>query len=189
MTRQFLPPNASFITLFSFGYLVTVTAGLSSYPIDTIRRRQMITNESSYQAAKSLISNHGWSSLFAGAMINIYRGMIGAFTLAAMDLVKGRYIDYKVVAEVKRKAREILRYRQRRNSILLNVQGIDKNRNDWNVIVNTVIVKYLDDYMQNEDIFKMKLTDAFAARRFQSSEIDDYMGIDMKFYPVVDPKK
>ena len=170
--------------MFAFGYLTTVTAGLLTYPIDTIRRRQMITSESSYQATKTLICNHGWTSLFAGATMNIYRGMIGALTLAMMDMVKHEHVQYKVVAAVKRKVKAILLYRKKRNQILLNVEGVG-NRADWKEIVESVIIKYLDDYMQNEDSFKLKLTDTFAITKWKDIEVDEYLGADLKFHQVV----
>ena len=39
-----LGPDAGFLLCFALGYGVTVTAGLMSYPIDTIRRRMMMTS-------------------------------------------------------------------------------------------------------------------------------------------------
>merc|ERR1711972_580808 len=39
-----LPEDVSFAIRFGVGYAVTVTAGLLSYPIDTIRRRMMMTS-------------------------------------------------------------------------------------------------------------------------------------------------
>ena len=41
---MFLGPDAGFLLSFCLGYGVTVTAGLMSYPIDTIRRRMMMTS-------------------------------------------------------------------------------------------------------------------------------------------------
>ena len=40
----FLGENANLLLSFCLGYGVTVTAGLISYPIDTIRRRMMMTS-------------------------------------------------------------------------------------------------------------------------------------------------
>lgn len=42
----FLPKNLmdNFFVDFSIGYLVTVGAGIASYPVDTIRRRMMMTS-------------------------------------------------------------------------------------------------------------------------------------------------
>lgn len=34
----------SFVVDFTIGYLVTVGAGIASYPVDTIRRRMMMTS-------------------------------------------------------------------------------------------------------------------------------------------------
>merc|ERR1711931_443509 len=39
-----LPPDAGFLASFTLGYTVTVAASSASYPIDTIRRRMMMTS-------------------------------------------------------------------------------------------------------------------------------------------------
>jgi solute carrier family 25 (adenine nucleotide translocator) protein 4/5/6/31 len=83
---------------FAVGYAVTVTAGLMSYPIDTIRRRMMMTSgqavkyKNSMDCALKIIKNEGISSLFKGAGANVLRGMAGAGTLAGFDKFKQMYI-------------------------------------------------------------------------------------------------
>eukprot|EP00488_Nonionellina_sp_1-RS-2012_P001120 TRINITY_DN1776_c0_g1_i1.p1 TRINITY_DN1776_c0_g1~~TRINITY_DN1776_c0_g1_i1.p1 ORF type:complete len:135 (-),score=31.16 TRINITY_DN1776_c0_g1_i1:399-803(-) len=42
--RPMLPESSPFLVTFGIGYAVTVSAGLLSYPIDTIRRRMMMTS-------------------------------------------------------------------------------------------------------------------------------------------------
>merc|ERR1712115_543884 len=40
--RPMMPEGAGPLTSFALGYAVTVSAGIASYPIDTIRRRMMM---------------------------------------------------------------------------------------------------------------------------------------------------
>merc|ERR1712126_850 len=63
---------------FLLGWAVTVTAGLMSYPIDTIRRRMMMTSGG---GAK----NKGFMSMMKGAGANILRGVAGAGVLAGFE--------------------------------------------------------------------------------------------------------
>lgn len=87
-------PNSvkdSMVVKFFLGWGITVVAGLASYPIDTIRRRMMMTSgeatkyTSSYQAFSQICKNEGWTSLFKGAGANILRGIAGAGVLAGYD--------------------------------------------------------------------------------------------------------
>jgi len=86
---------------FAVGYAVTVTAGLMSYPIDTIRRRMMMTSgqavkyKNSLDCASQIVRAEGVGSLFKGAGANILRGMAGAGTLAGFDKFKALYIKQK----------------------------------------------------------------------------------------------
>jgi len=76
---------------FFLGWAITILAGLASYPIDTIRRRMMMTSgeavkyTSSLQAFNVIVKNEGWKSLFKGAGANILRGIAGAGVLAGYD--------------------------------------------------------------------------------------------------------
>jgi solute carrier family 25 (adenine nucleotide translocator) protein 4/5/6/31 len=76
---------------FFLGWAITILAGLASYPIDTIRRRMMMTSgeavkyTSSMQAFNVIVKNEGWKSLFKGAGANILRGIAGAGVLAGYD--------------------------------------------------------------------------------------------------------
>lgn len=98
--RPLLPENSPFIVTFSVGYAVTVSAGLMSYPIDTIRRRMMMTSgqavkySGSLDCAAQIIKNEGFMSMMKGAGANILRGMAGAGTLAGFDVFTDYYIKY-----------------------------------------------------------------------------------------------
>lgn len=94
------PKDTNVAVRFCVGYAVTVAAGLASYPIDTIRRRMMMTSggdasmmyKSSFDCAKQIMANEGIKSYFKGAGANILRGVAGAGVLAGFDTVKSEYI-------------------------------------------------------------------------------------------------
>jgi solute carrier family 25 (adenine nucleotide translocator) protein 4/5/6/31 len=81
----------SFIGSFFLGWGITIGAGLASYPIDTIRRRMMMTSgeavkyKSSYHAGIQIVQKEGVKSLFKGAGANILRAIAGAGVLAGYD--------------------------------------------------------------------------------------------------------
>jgi solute carrier family 25 (adenine nucleotide translocator) protein 4/5/6/31 len=81
----------SFIGSFLLGWSITIGAGLASYPIDTIRRRMMMTSgqavkyKSSMHAFSEIVKNEGVASLFKGAGANILRAIAGAGVLAGYD--------------------------------------------------------------------------------------------------------
>merc|ERR1712224_1090731 len=89
--------DASLFLSFCLGYGVTVTSGLISYPIDTIRRRMMMTSgqavkyNGSLDCARQILANEGFMSMMKGAGANILRGMAGAGTLAGFDVFKTKY--------------------------------------------------------------------------------------------------
>jgi len=88
-----LPGNLkeSFLATFLLGWGVTTGAGLASYPLDTIRRRMMMTSgeavkyRSSMHAAQEIVSKEGVRSLFKGAGANILRAVAGAGVLSGYD--------------------------------------------------------------------------------------------------------
>lgn len=81
----------SFLASFLLGWGITIGAGLASYPIDTVRRRMMMTSgeavkyKSSMHAFGQIIRNEGVKSLFKGAGANILRAVAGAGVLAGYD--------------------------------------------------------------------------------------------------------
>jgi len=97
-----LGDNASVFLSFILGWIVTVTAGLMSYPIDTIRRRMMMTSgqavkyKGSMDCAVQVLKNEGFMSLMKGAGANILRGVAGAGVLAGFDKFKELYITWRL---------------------------------------------------------------------------------------------
>jgi len=81
----------NFFIKFLFGWAITIGAGLISYPIDTVRRRMMMTSgeavkyKSSLHCFSQIIAKEGMGSLFKGAGANILRGIAGAGVLAGYD--------------------------------------------------------------------------------------------------------
>jgi len=81
----------SFLGSFLLGWGITIGSGLASYPLDTIRRRMMMTSgeavkyKSSIHAFSEIVKKEGFSSLFKGAGANILRGIAGAGVLAGYD--------------------------------------------------------------------------------------------------------
>merc|ERR1711931_524653 len=94
----FLKEDASFLMSFLLGWLVTVGASSASYPIDTIRRRMMMTSgtgvhyKSAFDAGGQILKNEGITSFFKGNGANILRGVAGAGVLSGFDFVKAFYI-------------------------------------------------------------------------------------------------
>merc|ERR1719384_2757626 len=98
---MFLGEDASLMASFCLGYAVTVGSGLASYPIDTIRRRMMMTSgqavkyNGSIDCAVQVLKTEGIASFFKGAGANILRGMAGAGVLAGFDKFKAVYISFR----------------------------------------------------------------------------------------------
>jgi len=97
-----LGENAGITLSFAVGYAVTVTSGLISYPVDTIRRRMMMTSgqavkyKGSMDCMFQIIRAEGVVSLFKGAGANILRGIAGAGVLAGFDSLVQLYTGVKV---------------------------------------------------------------------------------------------
>lgn len=97
-----LGENAGVIISFFLGWGVTVTAGLMSYPIDTIRRRMMMTSGAAVKYKNSLdcglqiLRNEGFMAMMKGAGANVLRGVAGAGVLAGFDAFKGIYVKWRL---------------------------------------------------------------------------------------------
>jgi len=95
-------PNVTLSFLLGWG--VTITAGLMSYPIDTIRRRMMMTSgggvkyKGSIDCGIQILKNEGFMSMMKGAGANILRGVAGAGVLAGFDKFQAMYISWRLGA-------------------------------------------------------------------------------------------
>jgi len=97
-----LGDSGSLFASFCLGYVVTISSGLVSYPLDTIRRRMMMTSgeavkyKSSMDCAVQVIKGEGFMSLMKGAGANILRGVAGAGVLSGFDAFKALYIKWRL---------------------------------------------------------------------------------------------
>merc|ERR1712078_518394 len=86
-----LGEDPSVLLSFLLGWGVTITAGLMSYPIDTIRRRMMMTSgaavkyKGSVDCGIQVIKNEGFMSL-----------MKGAGAMAGFDKFKAVYLEWRL---------------------------------------------------------------------------------------------
>lgn len=99
-----LGSDGSALLSFFLGWAITIVSGLMSYPIDTVRRRMMMTSgtavkyNGSIDCAQTVIKNEGFMSLMKGAGANVLRGVAGAGVLAGFDVVKEAYIAMRTNA-------------------------------------------------------------------------------------------
>jgi len=106
--------SGSFLMKFAVGYSVTVVAGLLSYPLDTIRRRMMMTSggknagkyKGSVDCGKQILASEGMKAMYKGAGSNILRGLAGALVLVSFDYCKNFYLEWKY-PELKGRKKEV----------------------------------------------------------------------------------
>merc|ERR1712203_1251228 len=98
----FIGEGGSFMASFALGWAVTVVSGLASYPIDTIRRRMMMTSgtgvhyKSSLDCGIQVIKSEGFMSLMKGAGANILRGVAGALVISGADKFSAVYLAWRL---------------------------------------------------------------------------------------------
>jgi solute carrier family 25 (adenine nucleotide translocator) protein 4/5/6/31 len=94
-------PYDTFVLNFALGWAVTIVSGILSYPLDTIRRRMMMTSgtgknyKSSFHCFRVVVAEEGFMSLMKGAGANILRGVAGAGVLSGVDAIKPYYIQFR----------------------------------------------------------------------------------------------
>ena len=97
-----LGEDAGVLLSYCLGYAVTVSAGLVSYPIDTIRRRMMMRSgeavkyKGSLDCAIQIMKNEGFMSFMKGAGVSILRGVAGAGVLAGFDKFTDLYKKWRL---------------------------------------------------------------------------------------------
>jgi solute carrier family 25 (adenine nucleotide translocator) protein 4/5/6/31 len=89
------PRKAGFLATWAFAQFVTVTAGIMSYPLDTVRRRLMMQSgqkEVMYTGTmdcfKVILRDEGSGAFFKGAASNVIRGTGGALVLVFYDKIQ-----------------------------------------------------------------------------------------------------
>jgi len=93
-----LTESSTFYHTFLLGWLVTITSGFSAYPVDTIKRRMMLTAgqqvkySSSFACLKEVVQKEGAMALYRGAGVNMVRGIAGAGVLTGFDKMKDFYL-------------------------------------------------------------------------------------------------
>ncbi|KAJ6630608.1 mitochondrial carrier domain-containing protein [Mycena sp. CBHHK59/15] len=96
------PLEGSFLASFALGWGVTTAAGIMAYPMDTIRRRMMMTSgsgthyKSMFDAGSKIMAQEGPKSLFKGAGANILRGVASAAVLALYDKLQAIMFNGKI---------------------------------------------------------------------------------------------
>ena len=94
----------SFWLSIMLGWGVTVASGVVTYPLDTVRRRMMMTSmvkaeDLKYTGARDcfrqILKNEGFQSLMKGAGANNLRGVAGAGVLVGFDTFKAVYLQWR----------------------------------------------------------------------------------------------
>ena len=92
-----LGEKANLLATFALGQVVTVSAGIISYPLDTVRRRLMMTSgakEKLYNGTidcfSKILQNEGAGAFFKGCLSNVIRGTGGALVLTFYDKIQDK---------------------------------------------------------------------------------------------------
>jgi solute carrier family 25 (adenine nucleotide translocator) protein 4/5/6/31 len=96
-----LGDKKSFMLSFLLGWAVTIVASMASYPLDTIRRRMMMTSgeavkyKGSWDCTMQILKAEGWKSFFKGAGANVIRGVAGAGVLSGFEFIQDIYVAFR----------------------------------------------------------------------------------------------
>jgi len=95
------PKNAPILLSWAIAQVVTTTAGLVSYPFDTIRRRLMMQSgrkdvlyTSTFDCVRKISAKEGPRAFFKGAWTNALRGSGGAIVLVLYDQFQ-KYLGFE----------------------------------------------------------------------------------------------
>lgn len=89
------PKKAHFLLMWAFAQAVTVSAGIASYPLDTVRRRLMMQSgradimyTGTIDCFNKILKNEGPRAFFKGSLSNVIRGTGGALVLVFYDKIQ-----------------------------------------------------------------------------------------------------
>lgn len=89
--------KANFFAMWAFAQAVTVSAGIASYPLDTVRRRLMMQSgrtgadvmyTGTMDCFRKILKNEGGKAFFKGSLSNVIRGTGGALVLVFYDKIQ-----------------------------------------------------------------------------------------------------
>ena len=89
--------KANIFAMWGFAQCVTVGAGIFSYPLDTVRRRLMMTSgqkgdaimyKGTIDCFQKIYANEGGKAFFKGCLSNVIRGTGGALVLVFYDKIQ-----------------------------------------------------------------------------------------------------
>lgn len=87
--------KANIFAMWGFAQFVTVTAGIASYPLDTVRRRLMMQSgradvmyTGTIDCFNKILKNEGSKAFFKGSLSNVLRGTGGALVLVFYDRIQ-----------------------------------------------------------------------------------------------------
>ena len=89
--------KANFFAVWGFAQFVTVAAGIASYPLDTVRRRLMMTSgktgadklyDGTMDCFRKIYQQEGGKAFFKGCLSNVIRGTGGALVLVFYDKIQ-----------------------------------------------------------------------------------------------------
>lgn len=92
--------NANVLAMWGFAQIVTVSAGVVSYPLDTVRRRLMMDSgraEKMYTGTANcfqrILADEGAKAFFKGSLSNVLRGTGGALVLVFYSKIEAILFD------------------------------------------------------------------------------------------------
>lgn len=96
--KAFMFPDAkkaNFFAMWALAQVVTVSAGIASYPLDTVRRRLMMQSGRSdvmytgtIDCFNKILKNEGPKAFFKGSLSNVIRGTGGALVLVFYEKIQ-----------------------------------------------------------------------------------------------------
>lgn len=89
------PKKVNIFVMWAFAQTVTVSAGITSYPLDTVRRRLMMQSgrtdvmyTGTIDCFNKILKNEGPKAFFKGSLSNVLRGTGGALVLVFYDKIQ-----------------------------------------------------------------------------------------------------